>query len=65
MPPYIREIEASSLSLSNSGRSLGKRYDSVSAAAAEKVECPDVYEGKFGRPMSVLSPGSSCDGRGL
>lgn len=41
MPAYIREIEASSFSLSNSARSFGKRYDSTSAAPAEKVEWPD------------------------
>src|SRR5476649_804858 len=45
--------------------SAGKRYASVVAAAPEKVECPDGYAGKLGRPILVLIDGSSCTGRGL
>src|SRR5262245_51665629 len=65
MPPYSREMAASSLSASKVGAALGKMYDNTSAAAAENVECPDEYDGKFGRPMTVLMSGSNCDGRGL
>ena len=65
MPPYSREMDASSLCASKSARPPGKRYDRTSAAAPENVECPEVYDGKFGRPMMVLSSGSICDGRGL
>jgi len=44
---------------------VGNRSDRIVAAAAEKVECPDVYDGKFGMPIFVLMLGSNCEGRGL
>src|SRR3954466_1872014 len=64
MPAYSREIAASSICSSKYVRPSGNRYESTSAAAAENVECPDVYDGKFGRPMTVRIEGSSCEGRG-
>src|SRR5438309_3859855 len=65
MPPYSREILASSFMTSKSAAACGNRYDKTVAAAAEKVEWPDGYDGKFGSPITVLMLGSSCMGRGL
>src|SRR6185436_674620 len=65
MPPYSREMLASSFMASKAGPPLGKTYDNTVAAAEEKVEWPDGYAGKLGRPITVLMPGSSCTGRGL
>jgi hypothetical protein len=42
MPPYRREMEASSFCASKNAASAGKRYDYTSAAAPENVEWPDV-----------------------
>src|SRR5438034_100024 len=65
MPPYRREILASSFMASKSGAACGNKYDNTIAAAAEKVEWPEGYAGKFGSPITVVMPGSSCTGRGL
>src|SRR2546427_7994662 len=65
MPPYKREILASSFMASKSGAACGNKYDNTIAAAAEKVEWPEGYAGKFGSPITVVMPGSSCTGRGL
>jgi hypothetical protein len=43
----------------------GNRCDSTTAAAAENVEWPEEYEGKFGSPIEVLIRGSIWLGRGL
>src|SRR5262245_41618359 len=61
----MRDIAASSFAASKDDAPPGNRYDSTSAAAAENVECPDTYEGKFGRPITVRIVGSICEGRGL
>src|SRR5207244_3839835 len=60
MPPYRREILASSFMASKSGAAFGNKYDNTIAAAAEKVEWPEGYAGKFGSPITVVMPGSSC-----
>src|SRR2546427_3402541 len=65
MPPYSREILASSFMASKSEAACGNKYDNTVAAAAEKVEWPDGYAGKFGSPITVLMLGSSWTGRGL
>jgi hypothetical protein len=36
--------------------------DNASAATVENVEWPEMYDGKFGRPITVLMSGSNCDG---
>src|SRR5213594_3672850 len=56
---------ASSRIAAKSDAEAGNRYDNTAAAAAEKVEWPDGYDGKLGSPITVLMPGSSCCGRGL
>src|SRR6478672_4696043 len=58
-------MAASSFCASKYDVPFGNRYERTSAAAAENVEWPDVYDGKFGRPITVRIDGSSCDGRGL
>src|SRR5512143_839719 len=58
-------MAASSFMASNVAAPAGKMYESTFAAAAEYVECPEMYDGKFGRPITVLMEESSCDGRGL
>src|SRR5574341_446647 len=65
MPPYSLEMPASFFIASKLASPPGKRYASTAAAAAEKVECPEVYEGKFGRPIEGLMLRSSWEGRGL
>src|SRR5438045_2722530 len=65
MPPYNREIPASSAMAFKVVESPGNRYASVVAAAPEKVEWPEGKDGKFGKPIIVLIDGSSCAGRGL
>src|SRR6266550_268849 len=65
MPPYSREMLASSFIAAKSGAPCGNKYDKTVAAEAEKVEWPEGYDGKFGSPMTVLMLGSSCPGRGL
>src|SRR4026209_390830 len=56
---------ASSFMAAKLSAALGKRCDRIAAAAAEKVEWPEGHDGKFGNPITVLIPGSSCPGRGL
>src|SRR5438132_13609243 len=65
MAPYSREILASAFMAAKSAAACGNRYDKTVAAAAEKVEWPEGYAGKFGSPITVLMAGLSCTGRGL
>jgi oligoendopeptidase F len=65
MPPYSLDIPASSRIAAKLVAPLGNRYVRIAEPAAEKVEWPEVYDGKLGSPISVLMLGSSCDGRGL
>jgi len=63
MPPYRRDIAASSACAASCSRSSGKKCPSTVAAAPEKPACPDTYDGKLGSPIGVVIAGSACDGR--
>src|SRR5262249_50794215 len=65
IPAHSRESLASCASAARSAASAGKRWPSTAAAAAEMVECPEVYEGKGGVGRSTSRLGSAVIGRAV
>src|SRR5687768_780020 len=65
MPPHRRDRAASSACARKNPPSSGNVSASTAAAAAEIVEWPDVYDGKFGVGITGTSPGMRCTGRAV
>src|SRR5687767_11482689 len=65
IPPHRRDNAASSASARKNAPSSGNVAARTAAAAAEIVEWPDVYDGKFGVGITVTRPGMRWIGRAV
>src|SRR5438045_939358 len=65
MPPQRRDVAASRACCVKYSDSSGNTSPSTTAAAAEIVECPDVYVGKLGVGIAVTRPGIRWNGRAV